>query len=88
VEATFFGREVHVPVAPHLLAQKAGVPIFPLFTLRVKRMEYRVVLSEPWFVPGTRDGDEPLGASANRYLALLEEMVRSHPEHWYRFEAE
>jgi KDO2-lipid IV(A) lauroyltransferase len=88
VEAEFFGRRVHVPMAPHLLAQKAGVPIFTLFTLRVKRMEYRIILSDPWFVPLTPDREEALRASVNRYLARLEEMVRSHPEHWYRFEPE
>jgi lauroyl/myristoyl acyltransferase len=90
VEAAFFGHAERLPVAPHLLAQKAGVPIFPLFIIRVKSMHYRVLLSEPWFVPRTGEGDreEPLRTSAARYLAQLEEMVRNHPEHWYRFEVE
>ncbi len=88
VEAAFFDGAIRVPVAPHLLSQKASVPIFALFIIRVKNLHYKVVLSEPWFVPRPSDGnrDEPLRASVNRYLAQLEEMVRNHPEHWYRFE--
>jgi lauroyl/myristoyl acyltransferase len=88
VEARFFGREVRVPLAPHLLALKAGVPVFPLFTVRDKSMHYRVVLREPYFVPdtGPENRDAALRASVGRYLGELESMVREHPEHWYRFD--
>jgi len=88
VEARFFGRTVRVPAAPHLLAQMAGVPIFTLFTIRAGRMHYRIVLKGPYRVARTAAGtrNEPLQESVDRYLAGLEEMVRAHPEHWYRFE--
>jgi len=88
VDAVFFGRKTQVPLAPHLLAQKAGVPMFTMFTIRVKRMDYRIVLQGPATVSRTAgpDGTDPLEASVARYLAQVEAMVRRHPEHWYRFE--
>lgn len=88
VAGRFFGNPLSVPVAPHLLAQKAGVPIFVLFTVRVRRMHYRIVLRGPYPVPRADAGDRdaPLRASVDRYLAELESMVRAHPDHWYRFE--
>ena len=88
VDGLFFGRRMRVPVAPHLLALKTGVPIFTLFTIREKKMHYRVVLPPPVFVSiqGSRDQDEALRKSVDRYLAHLEDMVRRYPEHWYRFD--
>jgi len=87
-DALFFGRRTRVPLAPHLLAQKAGVPIFTLFTVRVQRMEYRIVLQGPDTVlrKAGPDGTDPVQASVDRYLSRVEDMVRRHPEHWYRFE--
>jgi KDO2-lipid IV(A) lauroyltransferase len=89
VEALFFGRKVNVPVAPHLLAMKAGVPIFTLFTVRLNPLQYKILLGEPYFVarPGARESrEEALRRSVAHYLGEVEEMVRKHPEHWYRFD--
>ncbi len=88
--ASFFGSRLDVPMTPHLLAMKAGVPIFTLFTVRLHPLRYRIRLGEPYFVPRpdahiTRE--EALRQSVAHYLGELEEMVRKHPEHWYRFDA-
>jgi lauroyl/myristoyl acyltransferase len=89
MEALFFGRKLEVPVVPHLLAMKAGVPIFTLFTVRLSPLRYRILVGEPYFVPrpaGHESQEEALRGSVAHYLGELEEMVRQHPEHWYRFD--
>jgi len=90
VEASFFGSRLNVPVTPHLLAMKTGAPIFTLFTVRLAPLRYRIRLGEPYFVPqpgGHHAREEALRQSVTRYLGELEEMVKKHPEHWYRFDA-
>ncbi len=88
IETDLFGHKVRVPVAPHLLALVSGAPVFTLFTVRVSRGQYQVIVGEPYHVKnrGSRNRDEAIGKSIRKYMEQLEKMVRKHPEHWYQFE--
>ena len=87
-EGEMFGHRVFVPVAPHVLAIKSGVPMFALFPIRLGAGHYRVHVSEP-LMDGS-EGKEETGALLKRtvesYLEQLDGMVRRYPEHWYHFE--
>jgi predicted LPLAT superfamily acyltransferase len=83
-----FGREVSLPSGPYLLALVSGVPLFTMFTFKVKRGKHHVIMSPPMEVkaPSRSERNAALQASAQAYASALEEMVRQHPFQWYIFE--
>jgi lauroyl/myristoyl acyltransferase len=87
-EGEMFGHRVLIPVAPHVLAVKSGVPMFALFPIRLGSGHYRIHVSAP-LMDGS-EGKEETGSllkrSVGSYLKQLEGMVRRYPEHWYHFE--
>ncbi len=87
-EGEMFGHRVFVPVAPHILAVKSGVPMFALFPIRLEAGHYRVHVSAPLMDGSEGEGERGvlLNRSVGSYLKQLEGMVRRYPEHWYHFE--
>jgi predicted LPLAT superfamily acyltransferase len=83
-----FGREADLPVGPHLLAQVSGAPLFTLFSFRVKRGKYQILISPPRMVKASSrsERNKAIQASAQSYANALEEIVRQHPFQWYIFE--
>jgi predicted LPLAT superfamily acyltransferase len=85
---TFFNREMGFPAGPHLLALVSGAPLFTLFTVRVKKGKYELLLSAPRHVKALsrRERNAAIQKSAQDYAGSLEAMVRRHPFQWYIFE--
>ena len=83
-----FDHEVGLPSGPYLMALVSGVPLFTMFTFRVKRGRHQVIMSPPREVkaPSRSERNAALQASAQAYASALEEMVRQHPFQWYIFE--
>ena len=88
VPVRFFNHDVGLPAGPHLLALVSGVPLFTLFTFRVRKGRHRIILSSPHHVkaPSRAERNAALQASAQAYAGALETMVRRHPFQWYIFE--
>ena len=84
----FFDREAAFPSGPHLLALVSGAPLFTLFTIRIKRGRYRIIISSPREVKASSrsERNQALQASAQAYADALEETVRKHPFQWFIFE--
>jgi predicted LPLAT superfamily acyltransferase len=84
----FFNQEVAFTSGPHLLALVSGVPLFTLFTFRVKRGRHKIIISPPREVRASTRSERSttLQASAQIYADALEEEVRQHPFQWYIFE--
>jgi predicted LPLAT superfamily acyltransferase len=85
---TLFGHEVGLSPGPHLLALISNAPLFTMFTFRVEKGKYLILMSSPREVKATSRSErsEALQASAQAYANALEEMVRQHPFQWYIFE--
>ena len=88
VPVKFFGRDVGLPVGPHLLAFVSGAPMFILFTFREAKGRHRIILSDPRHVTASSRSERraAIQASAQDYADALETMVRRHPFQWYIFE--
>jgi predicted LPLAT superfamily acyltransferase len=85
---TLFGRTVHFPTGPHLLALVSGAPVFTLFNFRVARGRYRLVILPPRHVKAaSRDTrNRAVEESVHIYARQLEEAVRSSPFEWHVFD--
>ncbi len=88
VPVKFFNRDVGLPAGPHLLALVSGAPLFTLFTVRVKRGRYQIILSAPRQVKATARSERnaAIQASAQDFASALETTVRRYPFQWYVFE--
>jgi KDO2-lipid IV(A) lauroyltransferase len=76
----FLGADAPFPLGPFLLARAAGVPVLPAFCLLRTDRRYTIRLDAP--VPVERGGEH---AALVRWVAVLEEVARRHPEQWFNF---
>jgi len=76
----FFGAPALFPLGPFVLARAAGAPVVPAFCLLDDDHRYRIVVGAPWRVDvgGERHALE-------RWVRVLEAMVRRHPAQWFNF---
>ncbi len=83
-----FGHEVGLSAGPHLLALVSDAPLFTMFTFRVEKGKYLILMSPPREVKAASRSERSaaLQASAQAYANALEETVRQHPFQWYIFE--
>ena len=79
ISVPFFGAAAVFPVGPFVLARAAGVPIVPSFCLLGADRRYTVRVSAPIPV-----GEDPATA-LTAWVAVLEAVVREHPDQWFNF---
>jgi len=84
-EVELFGAPWRVPEGPLHLAAVSGAPIVPVFTRRVRFMEYEVMIAEPISLP-RRPSPAELDAAARRIAGEMERFVRAYPTQWFHFE--
>lgn len=80
-----FGEPWLIPEGPLTLASVSGAPIVPVFSRRLRFMEYEVVLGEAIEVP-RRPSPAQLDAAARALSGALERFVRANPTQWFHFE--
>lgn len=80
VPVPFFGAPARFPLGPFVLARAAGAPVLPAFCVLDPDRRYSVHVREPIMV-----GAEGEMTALERWVAVLEEMVRAHPEQWFNF---
>ncbi|HOO71288.1 MAG TPA: lysophospholipid acyltransferase family protein [Spirochaetota bacterium] len=87
VEAQFLGRPVKLPVAPYILAMKAGAPLLFFFAFRNGPGSYSFSISETLRLPRARGdaADEAVRNAAQHYADVLTARLREHPFQWYHF---
>jgi lauroyl/myristoyl acyltransferase len=81
---TLFGSPGAIPEGPLRLAQLAGVPIVPAFSLRTGHRRYAVYIGEPVTVPRRAD-DKVLDKAAQQIADAFGVFVRAHPTQWFPF---
>jgi KDO2-lipid IV(A) lauroyltransferase len=84
-EVELFGEPWLMPEGPLLLASLSGAPIIPIFTRRLRFMEYEVVLGQPIEI-ARKASSEELDAAAGRIASEMEQFVRANPTQWFHFE--
>jgi len=77
----FFGRPAYTPSGPAALAAAAGTELVLGYTVRESRGRHRLMVSEPiGFDRAERRAAVLAGTRA--WCALLEQVIRTHPEQW------
>jgi KDO2-lipid IV(A) lauroyltransferase len=83
IDLELFGRPVKLPVGPAALARLADVPMVPVFTPRLGRRQYRVMVGEPIVVPRTKDRDADFKQAMQDLLLRIEDVIRQDPHQWF-----
>jgi predicted LPLAT superfamily acyltransferase len=83
--AQFFGKQVLLPAAPHVLAARSEVPVIMCFGLYEGANRYRIEFAE--FGPGAPRAARgaALQPAVDRYAVLLEQYARRYPLNWFNF---
>lgn len=80
--AVFCGEQAEMPTGPVRLAQLTGAPIVPVFAVRTRGKEIKLVIGEPILVG--EDGDAR--AAQKKALQLLADamskQIHAYPEQW------
>jgi predicted LPLAT superfamily acyltransferase len=85
LHAQFLERKVAMPVGPHVLAARSGVPVLMCFGLYEGANRYRIEFVEfGAAAPGAARG-AALQPVVDRYAALLEQYARRYPLNWFNF---
>jgi KDO2-lipid IV(A) lauroyltransferase len=77
----FFGRPAYTPSGPAALAATAGVELVLAHTLREGRGRHRLLVSEPIQFDRS-EKDRAVLEGTRAWCALLEGIIRQHPEQW------
>ena len=86
ISASLFGRNLQLPNGPFVLAQVAGVPIYPLFIARSGYRSYQVVVYEPMTVLRTsHNREKDIAEAVTKWCAVLGEIVSRSWDQWFAF---
>ena len=77
----FFGRPAYTPSGPAALAAATGAELVLGYTVRESRDRHRLMVSEPVGFDRA-DRHEAVLAGTRAWCALLEQVIRAHPEQW------
>ncbi len=87
-EVTLFGRKAMIPAGPFALAMASGVPIYPMFVVRAGLRHYMLIVGEPILVERKgRNRNDALKPAIARWVAQLEEVIRTNWFQWFAFES-
>lgn len=80
----FFGRPAPFQIGPFMLAKLAGVPLWPVYVVRLGRRKYRFLPEPLRHIDRRADHDEVLRVMRD-VIGSFEENVRAHPHQWFQF---
>ena len=81
---TFLGQPWRIAEGPLKLAAVSGAPILPVFTRRLGFLEYQLINTRPLRL-SRRPSETELDDVAQTMADRLQQFVRAHPTHWFRF---
>jgi lauroyl/myristoyl acyltransferase len=80
----FFGAPASFQYGPFALARLAGVPLWPVFAVRLGTRHYRIMPEPLRTIP--RDASETETVAVMRdVVRSFERRVRAHPHQWFQF---
>lgn len=83
VTVPFFGRPAQTSTVPALLALRYGIPVIPAYPVRERdgRIVSRALPEVTPDYSGNTE-EERVERTTRRYVAVLEDLIRQHPEQW------
>ena len=79
----FFGRPASTNAGFARIARRTGAVVYPAFLVRQGRSaRHRIVILPPVPFASMADPDHAAVDFTQRCTAVLEEMIRKHPDHW------
>jgi KDO2-lipid IV(A) lauroyltransferase len=82
VVVDFLGKPARTPVGPALLARRARVPIIPMYVVRERDNNYRVVVEPPLPKSTSRNVKQAVEEDTAAWSAAVARWVRRWPEQW------
>lgn len=82
VTVDFLGRPARTPVGPALLARRAGAPIIPMYVVRERDNNYRVVVEAPLPESTSKKVKQAVEEDTATWSAAVARWVRRYPEQW------
>lgn len=80
--APFFGRLASTAPGIFALALKTQAPVLPVFMIRGRGPAHTLTIGEPIVLPESGSETERIRTGIARYLAVMERMIRAHPDQW------
>jgi len=80
----FFGKPAPFQIGPFMLARIAGVPLWPVYVVRLGRRSFRF-LPEPLRTIDRRADRDDVLRVMREVVASFEKNVRAHPHQWFQF---
>jgi KDO2-lipid IV(A) lauroyltransferase len=82
----FFGKPACTTPGPARLAMLTGAPVIPAFLVREDESDrHRIVLLPAVEMQRSNSREADIVANTQRCTAVIEEMIRRHPDHWIWF---
>ncbi len=82
----FFGREAYFPRGPWELAAMTGAPILCSLFYMDTGHRFSAFFAEPIYIrAGRGERMKEIEAGMRRYVSMLEDFIRKHPDQWYCF---
>ena len=82
MRVNFFGQQSSIYPGPAMLAIKTGAPILYGLTIRQPDYSYTAQISEINMKNLPADEEKQIQEVSQRHMALLESVIRKHPEQW------
>jgi KDO2-lipid IV(A) lauroyltransferase len=79
----FFGKKAPTTPALAVLAMRTGAPIVPVFMVRQKGREHRLVIKAPLRLMDTGDIKKDVESNTRLINQTLEAMIRQYPDQWF-----
>jgi KDO2-lipid IV(A) lauroyltransferase len=80
--APFFGVQASTSPGPAMLSLRSGAPVVPLYTVRISRDRHRAVYLPAIEPEPSGDRMKDIARATERHNAVLESIIRQHPEQW------
>ncbi len=78
----FFGVRASTSPGPATLSLRCGAPVVPVYTVRIARDRHRAICLPGIEPQHTGDPKKDIARATERYNAVLESIIRQHPEQW------
>jgi predicted LPLAT superfamily acyltransferase len=84
---SFLGENVTFPIGPFAIAASTGAPIIPIVVIKRGMSKYFFKAFAPMQFDGVtaENRDKYIFTAMERYVGILEQIVKEHPLQWFNF---
>lgn len=84
VKVEFFGRKTSVPKGPIIYALRLGIPIIPIFAVRIpgNPIRHRIFIEPELYIERTGDIQNDIKTNTQKAIRVLESYILRYPDQW------